>query len=263
MKKAKRRKSSDRVSPAEAQRILEELATQGFTLEKISKELGVSTVYASRLEKANYWRDGFIPVKTGKFLRELLRRHSPEITVQACVDYMASLQAGDVYCIHSARDILEFKAKPIRRGILECARRGVKVLYMFPNSSNILSSFSSAPLELAAFIPLDLRNRYELLMETFKVEAKESNVCPPEDVLNNIQVREVASPFLFSPWTKIVFFQFHRSSQVSTTLVQEHFDVGQVPSQKPSSVDWLCEGEQATTIATAILASQSKILPWT
>lgn len=262
MKKARKRKTSDRVSPAEARSILQELATRGITIEKISEALGVTTLYATRLEKESYWRDGYIPVKTGAFLRELLRRHSPESTAQACVDYMTSLQKGDLYCIHSARDIFEFKAKLVRKGILECAHRGVRILYMFPNTSNILSSFSSAPLELASFIPLDLRNRYELLMETFKIEAKESNICSLEEVLNNIEVREVTSPFLFSPWTKIVFCQYHRNSHISTKLVQEHFDVGQIPSQTASSVDWYCEGNQATSISSAILASPSKVLPW-
>jgi hypothetical protein len=175
---------------------------------------------------------------------------------------MSQLQAGDVYCIHSGREILEFRSSLIRQGILRSANNGVKVVYMFPDAAKIFPNFSTSPLELVKFISPDLANRYKFLMQTFLLEAETSGICSIDRVKQNIEICEVASPFLFSPWSKLVVYQFKRSRGVTTKVVMEDFPIGEVGEHCPASYDRVCDDQQAEAVSQLILASNRRSFAW-
>lgn len=260
--KTKKEKSEEAVRISEAIDIIRQLGELGLDIGRIAEELGVSEVYASRLNKASYWKNGTIPIKTGVALRSLLKRLSPKSRAQDVFDYMSQLQAGDVYCIHSGREIMEFRSSLIRQGILRSANQGVKIVYMFPDATKIFPNFSTSPLELVKFISPDLASRYRFLMQTFLLEAKESGICPPDKVKKNIEICEVASPFLFSPWSKLVVYQLKRSRGVTTKVVQENFPMGELGGPSSSSSEWVCDDQQAEAISNLILASHRQSFAW-
>lgn len=260
--KAKQKKSEKNVNVAEAIDIIRQLDDLGVSIQRIAEELGVSEVYASRLNKPSYWKNDTIPTKTGLALRALLRRLSPKSRAQDIFDHMSQLQAGDVYCIHSGREIMEFRSRLVRQGILRCANKGVKVVYMFPDATKIFPNFSTSPLELVKFISPDLASRYRLLMQTFLLEARELGICSTELVKQNIEICEVTSPFLFSPWSKLVVYQFKRSRGVTTKVVMENFPMGEVGGPSPSSDDRVCDDQQAEAISQLILASNRQSFDW-
>ncbi len=260
--RAKQQKAGKDIRVSEAADIIRQLEESGVGVQRIAEELGVSEIYASRLNKAAYWKDGTIPTKTGLALRSLLKRLSPKSRAQDIFDNMSQLQAGDVYCIHSGREIMEFRSNLIRQGILRSANKGVKVVYMFPDATKIFPNFSTSPLELVKFISPDLANRYKFLMQTFLLEAKESGICSIERVKQNIEICEVASPFLFSPWSKLVVYQFKRSRGVTTKVVMEDFPMGEVGGHSPSSYDRVCDDQQAEAISQLILASNRQSFDW-
>jgi hypothetical protein len=258
----KKEKAEENINTSEAADIIRQLGDLGMDTRRLAQELGVSEVYASRLNRASYWKNGTIPTKTGLALRSLLKRLSPKYRAQDIFDHMSQLQAGDVYCIHSGREIMEFRANLIRQGILRSANKGVKVVYMFPDATKIFPNFSMPPLELIKFISPDLGSRYRLLMQTFLLEAKELGICSIERVKENIEICEVVSPFLFSPWSKLVVYQFKRARGVTSKVVQENFPMGEAGEPSTSSYDWVCDNQEAEAIAKLILASNRRRLEW-
>ncbi len=250
-----------RLTPQDADKIMRELLAAGVPLEEIAKHLGVTVLYASRLPKPSYWRDGYIPLKTGQELCRLREQFSPDSYKSEIFQLADRLSEGDLYFIHSLMPIMEFHEREIRTAMLRCAARGVAVKYMFPKTSEIFEAFPGANLELAELVHSDLRYRYELLAHAFQADAASLDLDATQ-VFSRIEIREVMSPFLFSPWNKIVYIRKGAGKSVEHMVMQEHHSFDQHMKGFGSLYHWSCGGKMAERIGEVLVCAEHECLPW-
>jgi len=251
-----------RFTPQQASEVIERIQSLGIPLEDIASQLGVSNLYAQRLSKSGYWKEGLIPGKTSRELQLILDKVSPEIHVAKIVSSAESLSNGDSYYIHSLRPLLEFSDAQIRLAILRCASRGVIVRYFFPDIEKIFEDHASGLLDLAALIPSDLRTRYRLLMRTLQQEAITTSACSIEDLESNVHFHETRSGFMFSPWNKIVFIKRKLKDGFESLAIQEHHPFDRNMERSSSTMNWECRNEQAEVIGRVVLSSVHQTLKW-
>ncbi len=251
----------NRVTPQEADLIIRELLAAGVSLEEIAKHLGVTVLYASRLPKPSYWRNGYIPTKTGQELCKLREQFSPDSYKNEIFKIADQLTEGDLYFVHSLMPIMEFHEKDIRAAVLRCAARGVAIKYMFPKSSEIFGAFPGATLELADLVQSDLRYRYELLAQTFQADSAVLGLNAAQ-VASQIELREIASPFLFSPWNKLVYIRRGRGRNVEHLVMQEHHSFEKHMKGFGSLYHWSCGGKMAERIGEVLSCAEHECIPW-
>lgn len=250
------------MTPGEAQKIMRYCESIGVTVAELARRLGVSELYAHRLKKSSYWPSGNIPKKTAVVLQKIFEEYSPSAHRNRIIECADRLGKGDLYFIHSLREVLEFGDAEIRAAILRCAKRGVEVHYIFPDLKRIFEGYGKSLLDLAELIPLDLRNKFELLMQTFLTEAKTTRLCKISDLKKHVFFKEHSNGFLFSPWNKLIFTRSNKKNVVTSTVIQEHHPLGAVASRDNSSFNWTCESSQSERIGRILQFAECKVLPW-